>query len=158
MRRLRDGLTLSVSTDARRAVFDRIRRALLSWARQVGDRGSGVPRMRATVDTVRDRLGAGGGLLYRYCLRTPPSACKARKARLLLCWFWWRTTSSPAAACSRGGSCSSRCARVNYAGLLAEQIDPVTGAFLGNFPLALSQIGLISTVVDLARHTPLEDR
>ncbi|MGV8899314.1 MAG: glycoside hydrolase family 15 protein [Burkholderiaceae bacterium] len=34
-------------------------------------------------------------------------------------------------------------------GLYAEQIDPVSGDFLGNFPQAFSHLGLIATVLDL---------
>lgn len=34
-------------------------------------------------------------------------------------------------------------------GLYAEEIDPVSGEFLGNFPQAFSQLGLIATVLDL---------
>jgi alpha,alpha-trehalase len=37
-------------------------------------------------------------------------------------------------------------------GLLAEQVDPGSGAFLGNFPQAFSHIGVISSGVNLARH------
>jgi GH15 family glucan-1,4-alpha-glucosidase len=43
------------------------------------------------------------------------------------------------------------CARANPLGLLPEQIDPTTGAFLGNYPQAFSHIGVISTGVNLAR-------
>jgi GH15 family glucan-1,4-alpha-glucosidase len=36
-------------------------------------------------------------------------------------------------------------------GLLPEQIEPSTGAFLGNYPQALSHVGLISSGVNLVR-------
>jgi pentatricopeptide repeat protein len=45
----------------------------------------------------------------------------------------------------------SLCARTNTLGLLPEQIDPSSGAFLGNYPQAFSHIGLISSGVNLAR-------
>lgn len=41
-------------------------------------------------------------------------------------------------------------ARANPLGLLSEQIDPSTGAFLGNFPQAFSHVGLVSSGVNLA--------
>jgi GH15 family glucan-1,4-alpha-glucosidase len=44
----------------------------------------------------------------------------------------------------------SICARANPLGLLSEQIDPSTGAFLGNFPQAFSHVGLVSSAVNLA--------
>ena len=36
---------------------------------------------------------------------------------------------------------------------LPEQIDPASGAFLGNYPQAFSHIGVISSGVNLARLT-----
>jgi GH15 family glucan-1,4-alpha-glucosidase len=46
---------------------------------------------------------------------------------------------------------TSLCARANPLGLLPEQIDPGSGAFLGNYPQAFSHVGLISSGVNLAR-------
>jgi GH15 family glucan-1,4-alpha-glucosidase len=45
----------------------------------------------------------------------------------------------------------SLCARAGTLGLLPEEIDPNTGAFLGNYPQAFSHIGVISSGVNLAR-------
>lgn len=38
-------------------------------------------------------------------------------------------------------------------GLPPEQIDPATGAFMGNFPQAFSHIGIIAGGVSLSRAT-----
>lgn len=46
---------------------------------------------------------------------------------------------------------ASLCARAGPLGLLPEEIDPATGAFLGNYPQAFSHIGVISSGVNLAR-------
>jgi hypothetical protein len=45
----------------------------------------------------------------------------------------------------------SLCGGAGALGLLPEQIDPSTGAFLGNYPQAFSHVGLISSAVNLAR-------
>ena len=51
----------------------------------------------------------------------------------------------------------SLCRRANSLGLLPEQIDPGSGAFMGNFPQAFSHAGLISSGVNLARLTSKEN-
>jgi GH15 family glucan-1,4-alpha-glucosidase len=45
----------------------------------------------------------------------------------------------------------SICARANMVGLLAEQVNPSDGAFMGNFPQAFSHVGLITSSVSIAR-------
>jgi GH15 family glucan-1,4-alpha-glucosidase len=44
-------------------------------------------------------------------------------------------------------------------GLLAEQLEPLTGRMLGNFPQAYSHVGLINSALKLSRRTgPAEER
>lgn len=43
------------------------------------------------------------------------------------------------------GGYLSLCGRSGPLGLLPEQIDPSSGAFLGNYPQAFSHVGLISS-------------
>jgi pentatricopeptide repeat protein len=49
------------------------------------------------------------------------------------------------------GLYDSLCARAGTLGLLPEEIDLSTGAFLGNYPQAFSHIGVISSSDNLAR-------
>ena len=49
--------------------------------------------------------------------------------------------------------------RCNDVGLLAEELDPLTGRMLGNFPQAYSHVGLINCALNLSRQTgPAEER
>ena len=49
--------------------------------------------------------------------------------------------------------------RCNDVGLLAEEIDPLTGRMLGNFPQAYSHVGLINCALNLGRRKgPAEQR
>ncbi|HUP75055.1 MAG TPA: glycoside hydrolase family 15 protein [Acidimicrobiales bacterium] len=45
----------------------------------------------------------------------------------------------------------SLCARAGPLGLLPEQIDPASGAFLGNHPQAFNHVGLVSSGINLGR-------
>jgi GH15 family glucan-1,4-alpha-glucosidase len=49
--------------------------------------------------------------------------------------------------------------RCNDVGLLAEELDPLTGRMLGNFPQAYSHVGLINCALNLSRQAgPAEER
>ncbi|MFG3641135.1 glycoside hydrolase family 15 protein [Micromonospora sp. NPDC047762] len=93
------------------------------------------PRMRSTIRAVEQRL-SHDGLLRRW---------DGDPAGFLICSFWLVCCLALAGERDRAHELFRGLAeRVNDLGLFAEQIDPLTGEQLGNFPQAFSHIGLIN--------------
>lgn len=110
------------------------------------------PRMLATTRAVTERLGAGGGLLYRYRHDESPDGIAGDEGAFLLCSFWLVDNLVGQGRLNDAEELyASLCARASPLGLLSEQIDPATGELVGNFPQAFSHIGVIASGVTLAR-------
>lgn len=109
------------------------------------------PRMVSTTSAIVRRLGAGNGLLYRYLPKQSPDGLAGHEGAFLLCSFWLVDNFTLQGRIEEAHALyDSLCARANPLGLLPEQIDPSTGAFLGNFPQAFSHVGVIQSGVRLA--------
>jgi GH15 family glucan-1,4-alpha-glucosidase len=108
--------------------------------------GSGFdvgPRMSSTIDTLRAELGSGP-LLYRY------TGAAKEEAAFVAPSFW---AVSALHAVGRTGEARTLMNQLvplaNDVSVLAEMIDPVDGAFLGNLPQGLSHLALIGAALDL---------
>jgi GH15 family glucan-1,4-alpha-glucosidase len=111
-----------------------LRGARMRWSNVSPDRFS------RTIQAVRDRLDAGGGLLYR------TSREAGNEGAFLACSFW------EVEALARSGRVDEAAERfeqllgyANDVGLMSEEIDPSSGALLGNFPQGLSHLALINS-------------
>ena len=112
---------------------------------------AGHPRMIATVEAIRQHLTAGNGLLYRYQVNESPDGLAEKQGAFLLCSFWLVDNLTAVGRIDEAMDLyESLCGRASSLGLFSEQIDPVSGSFLGNFPQALSHIGAISSGFNLA--------
>ncbi|HEU0175010.1 MAG TPA: glycoside hydrolase family 15 protein [Blastocatellia bacterium] len=112
------------------------------------------PKMVATTAAIAERLGAGDGLLYRYLPHVSPDGLRGREGAFLLCSFWMVDNLAYQGRLDEAIDLfHSLCDRTSALGLLPEQIDPSSGAFLGNFPQAFSHVGLISSAVNLTKLT-----
>jgi GH15 family glucan-1,4-alpha-glucosidase len=110
------------------------------------------PKMVATTRAIGERLDAGKGLLYRYLPDESPDGLPGHEGAFLLCSFWFVDNVAKQGRIDEALELyDSLCARAGPLGLLPEEIDPSTGAFLGNYPQAFSHIGVISSGVNLAR-------
>ncbi len=99
-------------------------------------------RVLATINATEERLTDGGGLVYRY---RSHDGLEGEEGTFLLCTFWLAEALARAGQPARARSVFERAAAfVNDVGLLAEEVDPVSGELLGNFPQAFSHIGLVN--------------
>jgi GH15 family glucan-1,4-alpha-glucosidase len=106
------------------------------------------PRMLSTIDATLDRL-VVDGLCHRYI--EAPEGLPGSEGAFVLCTFWLVDALILAGRGQEAKGLFERMLeRASPLGLFAEEIDPATGGHLGNFPQALSHIGLISAAVSLA--------
>jgi alpha,alpha-trehalase len=110
------------------------------------------PKMVATTKAIAEHLGAGDGLIYRYLPDKSPDGLEGKEGAFLLCSFWLVDNLARQGRLEEAWDLyESLCSRAGPLGLLPEQIDPDTGAFLGNYPQAFSHVGVISSGVNLIR-------
>ena len=109
------------------------------------------PRFVATVAAVERELMTDDGLVLRYDTGRADDGLPPGEGAFLTCSFWLAN-----AYVMMGRKDDARrlferlLAFRNDVGLLAEEYDPRTGHFTGNFPQALSHIGLVSTALNLS--------
>ena len=118
------------------------------------------PRMRGTLRAIEDKLLIDGEFVLRYETDDVEDGLPAGEGAFLACSFWlvdnYVLQGRYAEARKLFDSLLSRC---NDVGLLAEELDPLTGRMLGNFPQAYSHVGLINCALNLSRQTgPAEER
>jgi alpha,alpha-trehalase len=102
----------------------------------------GDPRMAATIEATAQRLTDERGLVYRYL--GADGLCGA-EGSFLLCTFWLAEAQALAGDVGAAIATFERAiAPMNDVGLLAEEVDSVSGEMIGNFPQAFSHVGLVS--------------
>ena len=134
---------------------DRVDAALLLLARS-GFEDPRSPRMRRTFERIDAEL-SDGPLIWRY--PTGSDGFGDPEGAFGVCSFWGVEY---LARCGRLDEAGSRFqALLGYAndvGLYGEQIDPHSGAALGNFPQAFTHVGLINAALMLeAGATPKDE-
>jgi GH15 family glucan-1,4-alpha-glucosidase len=126
----------------------------------VGFLSADEPRVLSTIDAIEERLTDERGLVYRY---RSDDGLEGGEGTFLLCTFWLAQALAKTGQTARARTVFERAAAyVNDVGLLAEEVDPVSGELLGNFPQAFSHIGLINapwaiSEAELRQESPAEN-
>ena len=114
------------------------------------------PRVLATIDATEKQLTDKRGLVYRY---RSQDGLEGDEGTFLLCTFWLAQAMALAGQPARARTVFERAvAFVNDIGLLAEEVDPAGGELLGNFPQALSHIGLVNAAWAISEAERLQKR
>ena len=117
------------------------------------------PRVRGTVAAIERELMVDG-LVLRYDSSAADDGLPPGEAAFLVCSFWLVDNLVLQGRHEDARRMFERLLDIrNDVGLLSEQFDPGTGRQLGNFPQALSHLGLINSAFNLtARARPAEQR
>jgi len=118
------------------------------------------PRVRGTLRAIEERLVIGGEFVLRYETEYTGDGLPPGEGAFLACSFWLIDNYILQGRYADARQLFERLlARCNDVGLLAEEIDPLSGRMLGNFPQAYSHVGLINAALNLSREVgPAEER
>jgi len=106
------------------------------------------PRMRATIEATERELTSPEGFVFRY--KRDQDEVAGREGTFAITTFWLADNLIALGELERARELFEKlrgCA--NDLGLFSEEMEPGTGAMLGNFPQAFSHLAFISTAVQL---------
>ncbi|HYQ12678.1 MAG TPA: glycoside hydrolase family 15 protein, partial [Solirubrobacterales bacterium] len=115
-------------------------------------------RVQATVLAIADEL-TEHGLVLRYKVDETDDGLSGREGTFTICSFWMVSALSEIGERKRARKLCERLVSNGTAlGLYAEEIEPTSGAQLGNFPQAFSHLALINAVTHVIADDQHGDR
>jgi GH15 family glucan-1,4-alpha-glucosidase len=115
---------------------------------QVGFLPATDPRVRSTINKIQEQL-TSHGLVYRYLNE---DGLPGDEATFALCSFWLVDCLAQAGRLEEATALLERVTGYsNDLGLLSEEIDPLSGELLGNYPQGFTHLGLIRSALNIAK-------
>ncbi len=106
-------------------------------------------RIRDTVLAIADEL-TEEGLVLRYRVDETDDGFSGEEGTFTICSFWLVSALVEIGELARArGLCEKLLSYASPLALYAEQLDPITGRHLGNFPQAFTHLALINAVVHI---------
>jgi GH15 family glucan-1,4-alpha-glucosidase len=106
-------------------------------------------RIRDTVLAIADEL-TEEGLVLRYRVEETDDGFSGEEGTFTICSFWLVSALVEIGELARArGLCEKLLSYASPLALYAEQIDPITGRHLGNFPQAFTHLALVNAVVHI---------
>ena len=106
-------------------------------------------RIRNTVHAIAEEL-TEEGLVLRYRVEETDDGFAGEEGTFTICSFWLVSALVEIGELARArGLCEKLLSYASPLALYAEQIDPLTGRHLGNFPQAFTHLALINAVVHI---------
>jgi len=107
------------------------------------------PRIRASVLAIADEL-TENGLVLRYRVDETDDGFAGEEGTFTICSFWLVSALAETGELARARElCEKLLSHASALGLYAEQLDPISGRHLGNFPQAFTHLALINAVVHI---------
>jgi GH15 family glucan-1,4-alpha-glucosidase len=129
--------------------------ASLLYVARVGFLDGDDPRILSTIDAIRKQLGHGD-LIRRYRTETTDDGLPPGEGAFLACSFWLVEALAIAKRIDEASELFERVIRrANDLGLMSEEVCLSDGELAGNFPQALTHIGLLNAALRLQRPVAL---
>ncbi len=127
---------------------------------EVGFLPASDPRVQGTIEAIERTLLVDDAFVLRYQTEELVDGLPPGEGAFLPCSYWLADNLAMIGRHDDACRIFDRLLEIaNDVGLLAEEYDPRQGRLVGNFPQALSHIGLVSTAFNLTqRRGPAERR